>query len=109
MVKCPQCDIPLKTFCNDNKLLGKCVVCGFVQPKNYMTIDSIYAFVSVDPTDNNEGVIAFQSEKGPMPMIAADPDRLSSLRPIASMMASRSGIKVRLLKFSQREEIEEFG
>lgn len=51
---------------------------------NHLKIESIWAFVSVDD-DGNEGVCAAQL-MGPgslMPLIAADPARLDSLRPIA--------------------------
>lgn len=81
-----------------------------VIPKNTIRIDTIWAFVSVDPEDNTEGVIA-----GPLlgpgsviPFIAADEARLASLRPLAQKFAKQLGRPVRLLKFSIREVIEDY-
>jgi hypothetical protein len=80
-------------------------------PKNTMPrIDAIWAFVSVDPGDGNEGVLS-----GPLlgpgslvPLIAADEARLKSLWPWARMIASRSGLRCQLVKFHTREVVEEF-
>jgi hypothetical protein len=44
-------------------------------------ITEVFAFIAVDPTDGDEGVMAFYSEDmgGMMPMIGADPKRVESL------------------------------
>jgi hypothetical protein len=80
-------------------------------PKNTMPrIDAIWAFVSVDPDDGNEGVLSAPL-LGPgtqVPLIAADEARLKSLWPIARMIASRSGMRCQLVKFHTREVVEEF-
>lgn len=83
-----------------------------VSPKNTMPrIDAIWAFVSVDPEDGNEGVIA-GSLLGPdslVPLIAADEARLASLMPVAHAIAKATGQTVRLVRFHQREVLQEFG
>lgn len=77
------------------------------QPKNTMPrIDAVWAFVSVDPNDGNEGVIAFQVHGLWMPLIAADPARVENLRPIAAHIAKEQKITVKLVKFTTREELE---
>jgi hypothetical protein len=83
---------------------------GFVhQPKNTMPqIDEIYAFVSVDASDGNEGVCAVNLGGVLMPLIAADPARLEALRPHAKQIAQMLGQKIRLVKFTTRQVIEEF-
>jgi hypothetical protein len=81
----------------------------FRQPKNTLPrIDHIWAFVSVDANDGNEGVVAAPLGGMLMPMIAADDARLQELRPLAAMIAQATGTKIRLIKFNLREEIEEF-
>jgi hypothetical protein len=80
-------------------------------PKNTMSrIDAIWAFVSVDPEDGNEGVLSapLLGPGSQVPLIAADPARLNSLRPIAQAIAMRSGMQVRLVRFHQREVLEEW-
>jgi hypothetical protein len=44
-----------------------------------------------------------------VPLIAADPKRLESITPIAKMIAQATGRVVRLVKFHQREVLEQFG
>lgn len=80
-----------------------------VQPKNTLPkIETVYAFVSVDPLDGNEGVCAApMGGLGLVPLIAFDAARLESIRPIAADIAKMSGMKIKLVKFTQREEVEE--
>jgi hypothetical protein len=82
----------------------------FVQPKNTMPrIESIWAFVSVDPIDGNEGVCAAPLTGVMLPMIAADKDRLEILIPMAEYIVAQTGIKIKLVKFTTREEVHEYG
>lgn len=69
-------------------------------------IESIHAYVAVDPEDGDEGIMAFGSALGMMPMIAADKHRLDELRPTAEAMAKQLGIEVRLVRFDQRTTVE---
>jgi hypothetical protein len=80
-------------------------------PKNEMPrIDCIWAFLSVDEEDGNEGVCATMLPNGSMmPLIAADEKRLQSLWPEARRIAQMTGRRCRLVKFHTREVIEEFG
>jgi Zn ribbon nucleic-acid-binding protein len=111
-MKCPNCKTETKTV-NRVSWKGKsvvweeCPLCGFSRPPNTLRITEIFAFVSVDENDQ-EGVIAINTILGPTPMIAADKARLEYLRPHAERVAKEMGIKVRLLRFSTREEVEEF-
>jgi hypothetical protein len=83
-------------------------------PKNTIFITEIWAFVSVDPEDNMEGVLSAPL-MGPgsqvplqMPLIAADKNRLDSLWPVARRIAEITGKKCKLVRFHNREDIEEF-
>jgi hypothetical protein len=66
----------------------------------------MWAYLSVDQT-GNEGIIAsyLQEQEAWMPLVAADEDRVRSLRPWA-MVSVKAGYTVKLVKFSVREDVE---
>lgn len=66
----------------------------------------LYAFLSVGP-DGDEGVAAFIAPHGWMPMVAANEERLTQLRPIAQQLATLSGQMIRLVRFEDRIPVEE--
>lgn len=68
-------------------------------------ITEIWAFIAVDD-DGDEGLTSFQQNNKLIPMIAADEDRVAIYMPIAKAMAKKSGKKVRLVKFTMREDVE---
>jgi hypothetical protein len=71
-------------------------------------MESIVAFVSVDPASGEEGLIAFYGPDGVMmPMIASDEKRLRYLKPTADAISARTGIPYRCLRFSVRTDITE--
>ncbi len=115
MIKeCPNCQVRLGTQCIRDKtgrefMTAICDVCGFEAPQNHLVIQEMYAYVSVDPEDQNEGVIAMATPAGPLPLVGADIGRMQSLRKIAEECASRSKIQVKLLRFSVREVVEVIG
>lgn len=69
-------------------------------------IQSLWAFVSVDPKDGEEGVVASLGKEGWRPMVGADEARVKSLWPLALDIEKKSGVPVKLLRFTSREEIE---
>lgn len=71
-------------------------------------IERIWAFVSV-ADDNDEGVAAFNATPvWTLPMVAADEERVASLRPIARQLAKLSGKPIKLVRFETRVEEEVF-
>lgn len=72
-------------------------------------IEHLWAFVSVDPTDGNEGVVTCQLNGMLLPMIAADEDRLRLLKPMAEGAAVWTTNPIKLVKFTVREEVETYG
>jgi hypothetical protein len=73
---------------------------------NYLPrIEHIWAFLSVD--EGGEGVVSMTTKFGHMPMVAADEMRVKQLRPIAQAVAAQTGVRIRLVKFTVREEVEE--
>jgi hypothetical protein len=81
----------------------------FQQPKNTLPkIIEIFAFVSVDAVDGNEGVCAAPFGPTLMPLIAADRVRMEQLQPLAQQIADAYDMKIKLVRFSVREEIKTF-
>jgi hypothetical protein len=78
-----------------------------LEPQNKKTIDTIWLVISTD--DTGEGVCA-----GPLlgpgtlaPLIAADEERLASIKPWAELIATTTKRTLKLIKFSVREEVME--
>ena len=63
-------------------------------------ITEVFAFCSVDPEDDNEGIVGTYTAMGWMPMVGADYARVVSLRPIAEQIARESGLPVILKRFT---------
>lgn len=81
----------------------------FLQPKNTLpSIEQVFLFVSVDAKDGNEGVVgAPLGPVGCMPMVAADEKRLAQLIPMAEAIAKATNVKIRLIRLSHREVVQE--
>jgi hypothetical protein len=72
-------------------------------------IDCIWAYLSVDPEDGNEGIVAGVFQGVSLPLIAVDEERLRSLAPMAEQIARKTGRVIRLVKFTNRELIRQLG
>lgn len=71
------------------------------------TIDELYAFVVLDPTDETEGIPTWSPEPGvSAPVIGSDHDRVVSMREYVQQMATALQLPMTLVRFSQREELE---
>lgn len=68
-------------------------------------ITEMWAWVCTEP-DGDEGIPAFNSAMGRMPLVGADEARIRSLEPLARSVAHDLGLPVKLLKFSSMEIIE---
>ncbi len=79
---------------------------------NYLEkITELYAFVSVD--EGGEGVVAQMvpdpdGSKTFLPFVCSDKARVNSLRPLVQEMVKASGRKIKLIRLTVREELEEF-
>jgi hypothetical protein len=77
-------------------------------PPNKLFITSLWAFLSVDE-HGDEGLCGHHMpDLGWVALVGADEARVRSLRPIAKLIAARSGMKVKLVQFAARKEIEIF-
>jgi hypothetical protein len=70
-------------------------------------IGHLWAFVATD-SDGNEGLMAGMFGNVVAPLVAADDNRLDSLRVMAEAGAKASKRVVRLVKFTTRVEVEVF-
>lgn len=68
-------------------------------------ITEMFAFVTTDKGPDDEGLVGYATIEGWMPLVGADPSRIESLKPIAQKIAKKTGKPIRILKFSQMEEI----
>ncbi len=78
---------------------------------NYLEkITEVYCFVSVD--EGGEGIIGqtmnIQGKEIFMPFVCADKNRMESLKPLAKQIAVLGNKKVKLIKLTSREEMEDF-
>jgi hypothetical protein len=76
-------------------------------PRNLDRIDEVWLFISSDET--GEGLCAFSTQDGIMPMVSADMANVDRLRGLAKRMAKLAGKTIKLIKMSVREEVEEYG
>jgi hypothetical protein len=72
-------------------------------------VTECFAFLQIDPADNQEGTPTLLIDAGLMaPMLSFDRRHMESLRPIAQDYARQTGRRIRLVRFTQLEEIEAF-
>lgn len=69
-------------------------------------IRTIHAITAIGQ-DDEEGVCAFATPAGPMPMIAANEERLTLLKTVAQEIADETGQVFKITRFSVREDIGE--
>lgn len=75
-------------------------------------IEQMYAFVCEDSGPDDEGVIAIQTPPGNdgttlwLPLVGADMARVESLRSIAQGIGRQIGKTVKLVRFTNREDVE---
>ena len=82
------------------------------RPINYLEkITEIYVFVSVD--EGGEGIVGMTKNINGkdtfMPFVCSDKATMESIKPVAKKLAEENNIKIKLIRLSVREEIEEYG
>lgn len=70
-------------------------------------IKEMFAFVSEDSGPEDEGIVAMSMGEVMMPLVGADIARAESLKPVARQIALLTRKKVKLLRFSTREDLGE--
>jgi hypothetical protein len=75
--------------------------------RGQLRIEQMYAWIALDPADNTEGIPSYLDPAGfHVPMVGADRKRIESLRPLAEQAAKTNGVKVTLVRFEIRTELE---
>ena len=71
-------------------------------------IEELYAYIAHEKGDpDDEGLTAMMIRGDQWsPMVGADMERMMSLKPLAQGMATTTGQKITLVKFSVRTELE---
>jgi hypothetical protein len=69
-------------------------------------IEHLWAYVTDDPNDGNEGIIGMSFGRHIMPLIASDRVRCDEYHEYAEDIAKQLGRPVRLLRFETRVEVE---
>lgn len=72
-------------------------------------ITEMFAFVTEDKGPDDEGVVGMKLGSDWMPLVGADMKRATLLKPIAEGIARATGKKIKLIHFTNREELEEIG
>jgi hypothetical protein len=79
-------------------------------PNELPRIDEVFVFVSSDK--DGEGIIGqtvvIDNILTFMPFVCADKKRMENIKPLAKMIGEESGKKIKLIRLSVREEIEEY-
>lgn len=72
-------------------------------------ITELWAYVSLDDGDNNEGIVGYQTPMGMVPAIGADKDRVQSLRPLMESLASQLSHPIELRRFATMTVVDTIG
>ena len=73
-------------------------------------IETITAFIAVDPRDGDEGIIGLPvpgSAAMSMPAIAADGTRAMAIYPMVRQYCEAMGVKYRIIRMSTRADVTE--
>lgn len=71
-------------------------------------IQALYAYTVTNPVDGTEMIASFQAPSGAnFPLIATTEAKLKERKLWAEALAAKSGLKVRLVRFWHRDELEE--
>lgn len=71
-------------------------------------IEEMYAFVAEDKGPDDEGIVGMGAAGiGMMPLVGADMARAESLKEIARQISKQTGKKIKLLRFTNREDLGE--
>lgn len=69
-------------------------------------IDEMWAWTTIDPADQTEGVLGLHSPDGWIPMVGADRERMESLRAYVQALVEAQGFTATMVRFTQREEMD---
>ena len=76
-------------------------------PENEQVMNEIYVVLSED--DKGEGICSMMTGQGAMPMVFGHPRMIEKIRPVIQMMVRQTGKKLKLVKYTKSEVLEELG
>jgi hypothetical protein len=76
------------------------------EPLHPFRIDEVFVFIVTD--GEGEGVPAIRHDDMVLPLFGADVARVESLKAAAARVARQSGKAVKLVRFTQRQELATF-
>jgi hypothetical protein len=68
-------------------------------------ITEMFVFITEDSGPEDEGIIGMNTGSGWMPLVGADMARVESLKTIAKNIGAMTGKSVKLIHFTQREDL----
>lgn len=68
-------------------------------------IKEMFAFITVDPDTQDEGVLGFKGSEGWMPMVGADMTRVDDLKPLADQVSKSMGLTYRIKRFTYIDDL----
>lgn len=68
-------------------------------------VERLYAFLA-EHGDGCEGIVGVMNAGAWVPLVGGDMDRMVSLWPLAEAVARETGLTLRLVEFSQRQEVD---
>jgi len=71
------------------------------------TIEKMFAFIAND--GESEGLVGAQFKDTLLPLVAADPERMESLKDVARQIATNTGKDISIVEFSVRTVVEVIG
>ena len=72
-------------------------------------ITEMFAFIAEDNGPDDEGVVGMSARQWFLPLVGADMARVNDIKPYALDIAKKTGKKVKLIHFTNREDLEEIG
>lgn len=76
---------------------------------NHLRITEMWAYLSIDPDDDNEGLLGVTRDGVTVGLVGADPLMMEKLRPMVDEIVGRTKKKIQLVKFTNRVLVEEIG
>lgn len=70
-------------------------------------IKEMFAFITEENGPGDEGLIGIAMNGQWMPFVGADMERANALKPLARSIGEATHKKIKLVRFSVREELEE--
>ena len=72
-------------------------------------ITEMFAFIAEDNGPDDEGVVGMSAGQWFLPLVGADMAMVNDIKPYALDIAKKTGKKVKLIHFTNREDLEEIG